>query len=325
MDETQPKLDFEGWWWLALAIAVPPALVLIASSLLLSGYGDPIEPLARPLQLNGHAEAAARITLLAMSLGLTALGLACIGYFGFHLWQFRSRAFWALAGLALASSGVGAVLVSKGFPEEAQQFLGVGMVKVSLRAAPDCPLERGTPLARYATGPVPVKCTNSRYEMLREINGLQRLLLSFVSGALIFGTIACAAAPAIPNKVSAKAQMDRLNTYLYLSAAVLVTGLLFLSALLRWPGHAVHKDVLASFNQHVGAIVLYWGVTYSAFIAAYYVPVALCLSRRWRDVPKDESDKLVILSPLDLLKVGAAIFSPVITGLIGTVIASKPG
>src|SRR5687767_4936584 len=143
MDESERKLGFEGWWWLALAIFVPPALVLIASSLLLSGYGHPIEPLARPLVLNGHAEAAARITLLAMSLGLTALGLACIGYFGFHLWQFRSRALWVLAGLALAASGIGAALVSIDFPEEAQQFLGVGMVKASLRATPDCPLAKG--------------------------------------------------------------------------------------------------------------------------------------------------------------------------------------
>jgi hypothetical protein len=324
MDGAQGKLGFERWWWLALPLlGIPPALVLVASSMLLSSLGQPFQPLARPVILNGHAEAAARVTVLAMSVGLTAIGLACIGYFLVHLRLFRKRALWALAGLALATGGYSAHLVSQGFPEEAQQLLGESMVRVSLRSVdPDCKLRGSRPLSTYREGPLAKDCSESRYEELRKINNFQRLLLSFVSAALVFGTIACLAAPPIPTRTAAREQMGRLNTYLYLSAAALVTGLLFLSALLKWPGFAVHKDVLDSYNQHVGALVLFWGVTYSAFIAAYYVPVVLGLSYRWRAVTNDSDEDTGLLPPLGLLKAGAAIFSPAITALIGAVIAT---
>lgn len=323
MNEPQLKLSFSGWWWSALALALPPALVLGASSLLLSEFGRPLEPLARPLDLNGHAEAAARVTVLASSLGLAAIGLACILYFGSHLRLFRGWALAALAGLALAAGGIGTVFVANDFPEEAQRLLGEDMVKVSLRALnPQCRVRGNDPLARFGPAQVHRKCTDSRYEELRKINRFQRLLLSFVTAALIFGTIACLAAPAIPTSSGTKAQMDRLNTYLYLSAAAMVAGLLFLSALLRWPGYSVHKDVIESFNRHAGALVLYWGVTYSAFIAAYYIPVAIGLSCRWRSVTGREVEEGSILPPLGLLKAGAAIFSPTIAALIGAVIAT---
>lgn len=164
-------------------------------------------------------------------------------------------------------------------------------------------------------------CTAPNWHRMRWLNNVQRVLLALVTPALVLGMIASLAT----GTSSLGEQAERLNTYLYLSAAVLVAGLLFLSALLRWPGFAVPpKDPSAIYDAHVAAITLYWGVVYSLFTAATYVPVAYLLKsgEAGKAAPQAgaaEGQPDPLWTPVHMLKQATVIFAPAIAGLLSGV------
>jgi hypothetical protein len=139
-----------------------------------------------------------------------------------------------------------------------------------------------------------------------------------VLGALGFG-----AAPRRGTEEEAKRRARTMNEYLYISAAVLVLGLLYLSATLRWPAHALHPLDRAAYLEHVDALVLYWGVVYSLFIVSFYVPIALWMGRNFgSSAVFGKSEDAALRHPLSLIKLGTTIFAPAIAGLIGNAVAA---
>jgi hypothetical protein len=157
-------------------------------------------------------------------------------------------------------------------------------------------------------------CRAWHFDVLWWLNEIQKFLLALLTPALVLGTISCLAEPETPTNEGCQIQARALSTHLYLTASVLVIGLLYLSALLRWPGSGFGEDAAAPYNAHVDAYILYWGITYSIFIASYYVPVAIRLTRGC------ESSDNPMSELLGLLKSTAAIFAPALAGLLGGVV-----
>jgi cytochrome c biogenesis protein CcdA len=319
-----------------------PTAVLVAGSLLLSLAGYPQSTAFDPSAASGSAEAAARVKVLATSLLLASLGIGCAIAFVAHLATLPKSetrimiAIWA----ALTALGVGSLWL--GQPEEAHRFVGESFACRAfgaLQAAQDKPVQPPPAATTEATKAPPASavaeparifskpqdCHAPQWQQMRVLNGVQRYLLAFVTPCIVLGMIACLASK---GGDTLRSQSERLNTYLYLAAALLVAGLLFLSALLRWPGFSLPKDPRAIYDAHAGAIVLYWGVVYSLFNAAIYLPVAHLLKRRFEEratgAPASTGDSLspadTLWRPVTMLKTASAIFAPAIAGLLSDVV-----
>jgi hypothetical protein len=343
------ELSLSPW---AVIMAIPPLLVVGGAAIFVSNFGYMTNYVAMPVDFNGHAEAAARLSVLATFLLLTGVAVAVLVLTAVDLRFFEagSRTFLLLLLASFALGGV--VAVRNGVPEEAQRFVSQPMVCYSLKHIEDpghpkrLAEKAEAPARRYLPDqPVPFKrwdarCDAKAYKLLVLLSDIQRILLSLVTPALVFGSIASLAVPGSAGarlkdmfaKRSSKVrslQAARLTNYLYLSAALLVTGLLFLSALLRWPGYSLHPADLKIYNAQVDALVLYWGIAYSLFIASYYLPSALILGQAAEAEAEAEpepdpgkkkatakADTVSLLSPFELLKVSASIFAPAIAGLL---------
>ena len=113
-----------------------------------------------------------------------------------------------------------------------------------------------------------------------------------------------------------------LNTYLYLAALLLVTALLFIHAYLRWPGFVLEDRT--GYDNHMGALVSYYGFTFTVMLAAFYVPVATILSHRveGKKVPEPGESKLpkAFAGPVQLLKIVLALFSSAFAGALPSIL-----
>ena len=208
---------------------------------------------------------------------------------------------------------------------------------------------------------VPDNCAAKRFRYIRSLIDAERTMLFVALPAVIFGAILTLARPSpasapegaeLPDQAAVRRkqaadeenavmdesggeaeddprrrllqiQINRLNTVLYLSAFLLVGGLLFLSAFLHYPAFLVEEGRQAAFQQHVGSLVLFYAVSYSLLIASFYVPVAAMLARECallKQAP-EEAEGNGMLAPTQLLRVGIAIFSPMIVGALGEAVA----
>ncbi len=106
-----------------------------------------------------------------------------------------------------------------------------------------------------------------------------------------------------------------LNTYLYLSALLLGTGLLFVGTFLRWPSFLLLDP--KSYDAHVGAMVAYYGFTFTVMLAAFYIPVATILANRVQARIRDAA-KLpeAFKGPVQILKILLGLASPTLVGVL---------
>jgi len=325
----------------ALLILVPPLLVMGVGISLIDMYGRPLDHLASAVVQNGHAEAAARLTMLATWL---LLAVAAIGGIFYCAWSIHVLVpatvrllRWVYLGLAVA----GVLLVASGGMEGAQRLVDRRVIcaafeLIQTQAEPAAskpvlriygpPLPQAVPDDQFACGP-----TDRLYRQMWWLNQIQKYLLVLLIPALALGIVSCRALPASPSEEDCQFQVKRLSTHLYVTAAALVIGLLFLSALLRWPSVAFAGAGASSYKAHVDAYILCLGVIYSVFIASYYVPVAIGLTNACKKASGSGQRKatgkdaaVAAASPasefLDLLKAAAALFAPTIAGLLGGVI-----
>lgn len=168
--------------------------------------------------------------------------------------------------------------------------------------------------------------TGKRHQLVSLMKWNQRVvLLGLVS--LIFGSICCLAGPAATAPLGGELehyedQSERLNTYLYLSAALLVTGLFFVATLLKWPSHALADAV--GYTAHADALTTYYGVTYTMLLASFYMPIAVMLAERVRRLKPAAGGggKLphAFKGPLQLLKIAVAMFSTTAAGLASNLV-----
>ena len=253
----------------ALAIAVLPILVISLSSAFVHWFGTfagefTVSP--KP----SHAEAAGRLRTMTTWLAMFAAVFFCLVYFAQSLRRFERDSLRTLLVAYAALAVAGLVLVYFGFAGQANRAIAEQFIQRSLELPIHHPPNRG-PLDL-------IRFNGTEYQLLLGMNSIQRYLLALLTPALVLGSISCLAMPPDETVADCRRQAQRLSTYLYLSAAVLVTGLIFLAAMLRWPGYGLAEAAAKSYNAHVDAYVFYWGVTYSILIASYYVPIAVRLA-----------------------------------------------
>jgi hypothetical protein len=185
-------------------------------------------------------------------------------------------------------------------------------------------------------------CGNARFEAMRNLGRAQYFGVTFSFSALVLGAIYCLAPP--PNAVrtrtskksgakpgasaveaDADAQLSHweeqsrwLNTYLYLAALLLITALLFIHAYLRWPGFVL--ETRSSYDSHMAALVSYFGFTFTVMLGAFYIPVAMILSRKVKPrkeaAPGESKLPAAFAGPFQLLKIVLALFSSAFAGAL---------
>jgi hypothetical protein len=137
-------------------------------------------------------------------------------------------------------------------------------------------------------------------------------------------------------------QSERLKTYIYLSAGLLVLGIVSLKAWALYPGYTLSTEPLAHYTALVNSYAMFAGVEYSLILSAYALPVAVILSRRadeiataivmreanlqsaaglWpysSKVKKAREQAGLVMTPQDVMKTVAALLAPLITGTIAS-------
>jgi hypothetical protein len=322
-----------GTWKLppaTLAIALLPLAVISVSMGMLSGFGMP-GPAAtlHPIQ-NVYVEAAARLRMLATWIVLATLGIGSIGYFLCDLRKFEQKsARWLLVAFLLAA-GIPAILTSTDSKFGRAEH-SIGEATICMAFGGKAPATQSQPQKQRpgaATAPQPKaaaldapECAGvGNFDTMKRLNRLQLYILLLVLPTMVLGAIS-----ALAMERPTSEQGARLKTYLYLAATLFVCGLLYLSALLRWPGAALTGQEATNYNAFVDGYLLCLGAAYSLFIISYYLPVVIALSSDGNAVaavaardPKAAADG--VLKPLDILKVVLALFAPVIAALLGNVI-----
>jgi hypothetical protein len=155
-------------------------------------------------------------------------------------------------------------------------------------------------------------------------------LLTLAAGSVIFGTISTLAEPDRSLHAGVRSryrdmQRQRLDSYLYASALLLVFGLFVMDSAMRWPAEFAEDKAL--YTQHVNALMLYNGIFYSTILAAYYVPAAMLQRARYAHGPGraraaapdgEAGDKSLAdrLSPSHLIRTILALLSPAIAGIL---------
>lgn len=334
----------------ALLIVLAPLLVYALSDGLLRDFGLDFGTAPQELlQFDRHSAEAARLNSLGAFFLLGAAAAAAFAYFLYTLRLLQTRSLILVGGAFLASLLiVGVMLLPKEGPQETA-FSKSGLVctafgygDLNLKAIDEkvSPRKVKVPDLRKNGG-----CAAADHARLRTLLRWNQIAVLLGLTSLIFGSICCLAGPvedeAGPGDTAAangsdpvaaeqaakrlahwEEQSERLNGYLYLSAILLVTGLLFTSAILKWPSFALPTP--NSYGAHVDALTAYYGYTYTVLLGSFYVPVAVGLSARVRALKPAvaASGKVpeAFKGPLQLLKIAAAIFStslaPILAGLL---------
>lgn len=271
--------------------------------------------------------------MLAAWLLLFATTLGCLAYFAGTLRDSSADSRRRLGRVYFGLALLGVLLVLLGFVQGAPRYLGERAICGAFAGIWEPDASWGAYLRAWLD-PWPA-CSGARFTMLWWLNQAQKLALALLTPGLVLGTISCLALPKPATREACRLQVRRLNTHLYLAAAVLVMGLLFLSALLRWPAAGLAGDAARPYTSHVDAYIFYWGVTYSVFIASYYVPVAIKLTRLCANPPVPpkrakssaadeggggEGNGDPVSNLFSLFKTLAALFAPAVAGLLGGVL-----
>jgi hypothetical protein len=301
-----------------LLYAAAPVALLFISVILFAKWGYTAPHGRLQMAWDGRLESAGRLRTLTMWFALFGLGTGCLIFCAIELRRFDARSRTLLKRIFFTwSAGLIAAAVFAPAAGRAEHVLGE---KTICRA-----LSRG-PFAIGPTGPAMPTPENvsadlvdkgweecrpsAQFRWLQALNLTQFVMLLLFLPAMLLGAVSCVAG--LPEHRDQ--QVMRLKAFATLSAALLVTGLLFLSALLHWPAAALAEPSAKVFNAHVSAYLLYWGVTYSALIAAFYVPIGARLAGGLL------GGSGMDLKPLDALKTAATIFAPVVTALLGDVL-----
>src|SRR4051794_36509549 len=331
-------------WTLAL-IALLPLLAFTASELILERSALNFEWMPKYFgEFDANRAEALRLSAFGAFFLFSACALGAFLYFLYTLRRLqRTSAVIVLGLFVLANLIIGSMLVPA-TTTQADKFVGSPLVckalgynaEQSRQGMPD----PKTPEAKIR--PVQVKvpekpaagtpCSEATLEPLNWLLGLNKLGVLLGLTSLVFGAILCLAGPASnvqwgqsEELAHYEDQSDQLNTYLYLSALLLVTGLFFISAVFRWPTHALLTADSASYETHVGALVTFYGFAYTVMLASFYIPVAISLSaqvKRLKPATVAEAGvPAAFKGPLQLLKIAAAIFSTTLAGILSSLVS----
>ena len=202
------------------------------------------------------------------------------------------------------------------------------------------------------------RCSGRRFSQLRSLFIAQIIIVILAGSCLVLGAICClgervsaplaggadpvptpapdggAAAPAAgggagepagapspppdPDLLHYEEQSKRLNSYLYASALLLGSGLLFVSAGLSWPQFALTDP--AGYEAHAQALTTYYGFSYTVVLASFYLPVAGILSGKVRKLnpvaPGESKLPEAFKGAFQILKIALALLSTSVAGVL---------
>lgn len=339
----------------SLLLILLPLGVFAVNGFLSWHFGTPAGYFPRPSVPDGAAEAAGRLKTLAAFLLFAGMAVGVLVYAAWtlRLLDGRSRRGVLIAYFLTVAAGLAIVLQTQQFngspyldqafacssfsrlnatPEELAPA-GSDRPNAILPQAPNSPFAQRSPARRLIPGdlaPVPPHaCPASQYGTLHLLIRIAGTLLLFAMPAVIFGAVTCLAAPhegSVEERLKAwTVQAGRLNGFLYLAAAYMVSGLLFTSAELNWVIYSIHPADAGPLREEISAIVLHGGIANSLLIASYYLPVAMWLATNRPAEPKTakpagrspKDGPAPLPDPFGPLKIAATILSPALVGLFG--------
>lgn len=336
MTDTSGRCVLRTWH---LLIALGPIVVFVFSDQLLKRLGLPAEWMPPHFaEFDGNKEGAARLNTLGTFFLFMASAAGALAFFLYTLRLLdRTWRSAVLAAFLILSGGTGLIVQTMNTPES-QEYLGSALVCAALAHNPqtsnvdiDGAVPQGQqPRVKARDQRINGKCMARSFNQLRDLLRWEKIGIVLGVASVVFGSICCLAGPRNSSAMAAEQklshyeeQSERLNTYLYLSALLLVTGLLFAAAFLRWPSHALMDT--ARYDTHANALISYYGFSYSVLIASYYAPVATILSARVKALKPAASATAKLpeafRGPLQVLKIAAAIFSTTLASLLSNLVS----
>lgn len=341
------------FWW---ATIILPFLAFTAMNWMLTHWGTASLQLALPWVADGHAEAAGRLRTEASFLLYCGLAIATIAYVGIIVRPLstasRRRLAWAWA--AALTAGVTLVLMldlNRGDPYVENSFACASFELLpAAKARADVLVgarRHLLPPSVVAAKPAPgryditrIRCHSATdatpgnpfaipsepgsFKDLKIMYAICALLLFLGMPAAVWGAVACLALPR-DDLNTWEAQTVRLNRLLYITAGFMVTGLLFTSARLMWPGYSLHPADFKPYAAHVSAMVQFSGVGNTLVIASYYLPCAAWLAKQRPVAEPSPADGASAAArsgspegpdPYAAFKTTAAILSPALVALV---------
>ena len=130
-------------------------------------------------------------------------------------------------------------------------------------------------------------------------------------------------------------QQERLQTYIYLSAALLVISIVFLKVWTQYPSFMMNKDATKAYNEIVNSYSVFMGIEYTLLLASFALPVSMILSQRANQIAEQlrveaspdgkrltirdiRAEEKLTISSQDVFKTIIALLSPLITGSIAS-------
>lgn len=328
------------------AFVLLPVLIVVGGDYLMYKFGWPFPSSLKivPGRNFAHEEGAARLLFLTSFLLVASASAAVTVYCFSLLARYERRS--VIAVIAAAAVAMTIVGLYYWFDSKYQmQELVSQAVHCAASAAPNRSADLGiaeTVAERLAAwdNSTPL-CEADSFVRMRTVVALERGFLLVAVPSAVFAAILCLGvlpgqkpdeavdgaastdAEVAADKQLLKLQIKRLNTVLYLSAFFLVAGVLLASTFLHYPSFALGEPGKEQFERHAQANVLYYAVNYSLLIASFYLPAAAILAGRCTDrMTEEEAEKVEsrFMAPLQMVRTGLAIFSPLVAGLLTEVI-----
>jgi hypothetical protein len=263
-----------------LLLIAPPILVSVAGEMLMVRFGaagpgyQKLHAAAPPEAL--ATEQSARITMISFLLLLVFVAAgAVIKFVADVLKEYRGVE--RLKPLAAAAIGMifAAIVIARTESGELQS---------GFKLLGDALFERAGMLSG----------TPSALDSIRSMVMIANIASAAGIVALVVGAISCLGETGEDREANWKRQSERLQLYVYVSTALLVSGILFLEAWSHWPQFAFILDdkqksvELAAYSSHANALTIFNGVQYSVMLAAYAIPVAAVLFRQADEIARSK-------------------------------------
>jgi hypothetical protein len=275
-------------WTAALLVLLPIAAFVLCETIVSLYAAQPDLTLLLTASNEGAnaqaplREAIARMNIIALFTLYLAFSAAILAKFVSDLRLFGAgsrQPILAVFGVAVAL-GLGVIVWIFTTDAGATRALGRALFAGAFGLPPDANLSVLSPAVREAEAGDSSSWGAAAFLHLRIVAAL---ITTATVGAFVAGGISCLARfDALDEREGWLFQCERLRSYIYFSAALLVVGVLYMKAWTGYPAHllAEQDGARADFLGLVNAYVMFSGIEYSILLAAYALPVAAILSRR---------------------------------------------
>ncbi len=239
---------------------------------------------------NSWLEAVGRFRFLAAAWFFAALAILTVALLVRNLWRPTSRQTRIAASvttLAIFALAVAPTIQQYATLNTPRIYHQVGKVvfetALSRGTIPGC-LQADDYWLLGRCGDIPV------FSMFRKVLDIINALAGLAVGALIVGMILClASSPSGDLEETAeelRRNMHQMRQQLYLSSLVLTFGMFFASSWMYWPLPLIDETGKAAYSSLVTASALFTGTYFCLLMLSFYLPVALILDGRIKDLAR---------------------------------------